>query len=241
MGMFSRMSTIIQAKIHRLLDELEDPREMIDLSYEQQVELLQDVRRGVVEVATARQRLDRQVAKLRDDIVVLDQQARQAVAAGREDLARVALQRKQVTLAEIGDREQQIVSLEQERQKLTAAEQRLAQKVQAFRTQKEVIKAQYASAKAQARINEAFTGVSEEPADIGMAIERVQDKTETMRARADAVDQLVDAGVVKEIAQTDDLERELQQISIQQNVEGELRQLKSELGQGSDQKLLPPG
>ncbi|MPZ14147.1 MAG: PspA/IM30 family protein [Chloroflexi bacterium] len=238
MGILSRMSTLIKAKVSKLLDRAEDPRETLDYSYERQIEMLRDVKRGLVEVTASRRRLELQAAKVRDDGLRLEEQARQALAAGREDLATLALQRKQVATIQVEGLDQQIAQLEQEGQKLTMAEQRLSTKVATFRTQKEVIKAQYAAAEAQVRIGGAVSGISEEMGDVGLAVDRAREKTESMRARADAIDELVATGVLEEVGAGDEVGRELQRISAQQNVELDLQRLRAELAQPPEAKRI---
>src|SRR3990172_1361225 len=170
MGLFSRAMTLIKTKINDLLERSEDPRQTLEYSYERQRELLQQVRRGLVEVATSKARLGLKAQKIRDQVPKLDDQARRALAAGREDLARVALQRKQVAQAELTGLEQQTNDVLGEEQKLTMAEQRLQAKIEAFRTRREVVSARYTAAEAQVRINEALSGVSEELPDVPFAL-----------------------------------------------------------------------
>ena len=174
MGMLSRMSTIVKSKMNRMLDDAEDPRETLDYSYEKQLEMLRNVKRGVVEMVAAKRQIQQQASKVQENITRLEQQARQAVDAGREDLARLALQRKQTAALELQGLDEQIGGLELEQEKLTAAEQRLQAKVAAFRTKKEVIKAQYTAAQAQVRIGSALSGISEEMGDISLAVERAE-------------------------------------------------------------------
>ena len=157
MGMFSRMSTIVKSKMNRMLDSAEDPRETLDYSYEKQLEMLRNVKRGVVEMVAAKRQIQSQAKKVEENVTRLDQQARQAVDAGREDLARLALQRKQTALIELQGLDDQIAGMELEQEKLTLGEQRLQAKVDAFRTKKEVIKAQYTAAQAQVRIGSALS------------------------------------------------------------------------------------
>jgi phage shock protein A len=241
MGLLSRMSTIVKSKISRILDNAEDPRETLDYSYEKQMEMLRNVKRGVIEMVTAKRRLELQAAKVQENITKLDGQARQALEAGREDLARLALQRKQASLQELQGLDQQIAGLELEQEKLTHAEQRLQAKVAAFRTKKEIIKAQYGAAQAQVRIGEALSGVSEEMGDVSLAIDRAENKTEQLRARAGAIDELAAAGVLEDFSgRQDDVGRELAQLTASQNVEGELAALKASLNAGSAQGELPP-
>jgi len=242
MGMMSRMSTVVKSKINRILDNAEDPRETLDYSYEKQMEMLRNVKRGVVEMVTAKRRLELQAAKVQENLAKLDSQARQALGAGREDLARIALERKQTAVLELQGLDQQISGLELEQEKLTHSEQRLQTKVAAFRTKKEVIKAQYSAAQAQVRIGSALSGVSEEMGDISLAIERAEGKTETLRAKAGAIDELAAAGVLDDpiSGSKDDLTRQLEQVTATANVDSELEALKAGLPPG-DKKSLPEG
>src|SRR4029077_12372805 len=153
----------------------------------QQLELLQKVRRGVADVATSRKRVELQVNQVQQSADKLDRQARDSLAAGREDLAREALQRKAGLQQQLNDLQVQYASLQGEEEKLTGASQRLQQKVDAFRTKKETIKATYTAAEAQSRLSEGFTGISEEMGDVGMAIQRAEDQTEQLKARAGAM------------------------------------------------------
>jgi phage shock protein A len=234
MGLMSRFATIVKAKASKLLDRAEDPRETLDYSYEKQLEMLQKVRRGVADVATAKKRLELQTAKLEQSVTKLDSQARQAVAAGREDLARVALERKKGAQLQLQDLDGQKAQLGTEQEKLVVAEQRLTAKVEAFRTRKETIKAQYTAAEAQVKIGEAVSGVSEDMADIGLAIDRAEQKTETMRARAGAIDELIESGTLTDLTSTSDsIDRELEKVALEGGVDAELEALKKEVGTGA--------
>jgi phage shock protein A len=238
-GLMSRAATVIKAKFSKLLDRAEDPAETLDYSYEQQLQLLQNVKRGVADVVTAKKRLQLQADKLEQSLVKLDTQARQALAAGREDLARAALERKSAAQVQLQDLDQQLQALEAQQQKLVASERQLSAKVEAFRTQKETIKAQYSAAEAQVRIGEAATGIGEQMADTGLAIQRAKDKTEAMTARAGAIDELVESGALEDFTSDQtQLDRELAQISSQSQVDSELEKMKAELGTGGTKKEL---
>ena len=230
MGMLSRMSTIVKSKMNRILDTAEDPRETLDYSYEKQLEMLRNVKKGVVEMVAAKRRIQQQAVTVQANIEKLEAQAKQALEADREDLARLALQRKQAATVELQGLDEQIAGMEHEQEKLTQAEQRLQAKVSAFKTKKEVIKAQYTAAQAQVRIGSALSGISEEMGDISLAAERAENKTEQMRARAGAIDELASIGVLDDFSGTqDDISRELEALTSSQNVEDELSALKSGL------------
>ena len=229
MGVLSRMSTIVKSKMNRILDQAEDPNETLDYSYEKQLEMLRNVKRGVVEMVAAKRQIQQQATKVQQNVDKLDMQARQAMEAGREDLARLALQRKQAAILELQGLDEQIAGMELEQEKLTQAEQRLQAKVTAFRSKKEVIKAQYNAAQAQVRIGAALGGISEEMSDVGLAMERAEMKTDKMRARAGAIDELAAAGVLDDGSGKDDISRELDRMLADQNVEDELASLKASL------------
>jgi phage shock protein A len=238
-GLMSRASTVVKAKFSKLLDRAEDPSETLDYSYEKQLQLLQNVKRGVADVVTSKKRLQLQSEQLEQSLVKLETQARQALAAGREDLARAALERKSAAQQQLQGLDQQVQQLEAQQQKLVTSEKQLSAKIESFRSQKEVIKAQYSAAEAQVRIGEAATGIGEQMADTGLAIQRAKDKTEQMTARAAAVDELIEAGTLEDFtSDQSQLDRELTQLSSQSEVDSELAKMKAELGAGTEKKEL---
>jgi phage shock protein A len=244
-GLSGRMSTVIKAKISKLLDRAEDPGETLEYSYQKQIELLQNVKKGIADVVTSKKRLQLQEEQLQKQVVKLDTQARQALAAGNEDLARTALERKNVAQTELQSLDSQIGQLEQQQEQMTASEQKLRSKIEQFRSKKEVIKAQYSAAEAQVRISEAATGVGEEMADVGLAMQRALDKTENMKARADAVQELETAGTFDDLTALgpgeDDIDRQLKELSSTSEVDAELAKMKAELGSGSSAGELGAG
>jgi phage shock protein A len=229
MGFLDRMSTVVQAKMNKIMDKIEDPRETLDVSYEKQLQLLQNVKRGVAEVTTSKKRLELQKAKLQMGLDKLDAQAKEALQAGREDLARKALENKASLQAQSTTLDQQIADLQDQQQKLMDAESRLATKVESFRTKKETIKAQYSAADAQVKITESVTGISEEMADVGMAVQRAEEKTENMRARSAALDELLESGTLTDYSGSDDLDRELAKVKAQSSVNDMLAKMKEEI------------
>lgn len=229
MGLLDRMSTVVQAKMNKIMDKIEDPRETLDLSYEKQLELLQNVKRGVAEVTTSKKRIELQKAKLQMSIDKLDAQAKEALQANRDDLARKALENKAALQAQSATLDQQIADLENQQQKLMDAESRLATKVESFRTKKETIKAEYSAAEAQVKITESVTGISEEMADVGLAVQRAEEKTENMKARSAALDELLESGTLEDYSGGDEIEKELAKVKAKSTVDDELARMKSEM------------
>ena len=241
-GLMSRASTIAQAKFSKLLDRAEDPGQTLDYSYEQQLVQLQNVKRGIADLVTAKKRLELQSSTAQQQLTKLDDQARQALKDGREDLAREALSRKAALEGQIDGLTQQAQQLAEQQEKLIAGQKALATKIEAFRSQKEVIKAQYSAAQAQVKIGEAATGIGEHMADVGLAVQRAQDKTAQMQARAAAVDELTTSGALQDFtSQGDDLDRQLAQVSQASQVDDELAKMKAELGQGTEPPAIGAG
>jgi phage shock protein A len=237
MGFFSRLATFFRIRANAALDKAEDPGQVLDYSYSKQLEQLQQIRRSVADVVTNEKRLEMQQSQLIEKINRLDQQAMQALQANREDLARMALQRKETLLVQINSYEQQLTQLKAQEEKLINMERTISARVEAFRTQKEMVKAQYGAAQAQVKINESITGISQEMTEMNLAMQRAQDKVLSMQARANAMEALIEQGTLGEqgmlgLGSGDTLDRELQKISMEQNVEAQLQAMKQQLQLG---------
>ena len=241
MSLTKRMSAIFKSKASKILDRAEDPRETLDYSYERMLEQLTKVRRGVADVATSRKRIELQAAKLQESNTKLEGQARQAIGAGREDLAREALSRRAAIASQLEDLKTQHATLDQQEAQLTMAAQRLQAKVDSFRVRKETIKASYTAAEAQTKIGEAVAGISEEMGDVGLAVQRAEDKTAQLQARAGALDELMASGALDDVSQSSDsIQAELDRISLGSGVEAQLEAMKAELGTGQKQLEANP-
>ena len=237
MGIFSRLMTFFRIKTNAALDKAEDPGQVMDYSYQKQQEQLQNLRRSIADVVTNEKRLEMQQKQLEDQTNKLTFQAQQALQANREDLARMALQRKETLVLQLNGYEQQISQLKAQEEKLITMERNVSARVNTFRTQKEMVKAQYSAAQAQVKINEAVTGISEEMSEMNLAMQRAQDRVLDMQARANAMDTLIEQGTMGEqgllgAGSGDTLDRELQKISAEQNIDVQLQAMKQQLQLG---------
>jgi phage shock protein A len=230
LGLANRITILVKQKINIALTKYENPKEALDYSYVKQVELLNRLRRGIAEVATAKKRIELQKTKLLDNARTLDEQARRALDGNREDLAKLALERKNANMLRLQSLDKQITEIKIEKEKLEQTEKRLSSKVEEFKSRKEIIKAQYSAAEAQVRIKESVTGISEEMADVGIAMSQAEDKTEKMKAKSQALDEMMESGVLTDSSSNniDIIERELENLSIKGSVEEELVKLKAE-------------
>ena len=229
MGLTNRITTLLKQKVNTLLDKYEDPKEALDYSYQNQIETMNKLRRGVVEVVTAKTRLQMQKTKLVENIRTLDEESRRAIDQDREDLAKLTLERKNANMLQLQNLDKQITDMQIQQDKLEQTEKRLSTKVEEFRSKKEVIKAQYTAAEAQVRIKENLTGISEEMTDVGVAMNKAEDKTEQMKAKAKALDEMIDSGVLTDYTSNkDDIEGELEKMTVKSSVDQELAKLKAE-------------
>src|SRR6266566_826444 len=241
-GLWQRFTLIFKSKASRALDRAENPTETLDYSYEQMIQQLQNVKRGVADVVTAKKRLELQTQSIEQNVVKLETQARQAVGANREDLARQALERKAAAQQQLQGLDGQVQQLAAQQERLVASQQQLEARIESFRSEKEVIKAQYSAAQAQVKIGEAATGIGKGMEDTGMAIQRARDKTEELQARASAIDELTATGALEDLTDNrTQLDRELAQISSTSQVEDELAKLKAEVGSGEPSKQIESG
>jgi phage shock protein A len=240
--LFQRAHDILNAKANKALDAAEKPDEMLDLSYEQMLDQLTKVRQALVSVAASRKQIELQEQQLQHSADHLEDQAKRALAIGREDLAREALSRKAATQAQIDPMEAQHQQLTEQEQKLEQTLAALQQRVNTFRTQKETLKAQYTAASAESSVNESVAGISGTLSDSGAELARAQDKIAQMQARAGALDELLQSGVLEDVGgDTDDIQKELDQAGTDADVESELTALKAQIGPGSAPPELTSG
>jgi phage shock protein A len=229
-----RLALLFRVKANTVLDRAEDPREVLDYSYQRQVEMLVRMRRGLADVATSRKRLELQAGTLEQSADRLRDQAAQAMRIGQEQLAREALTRRSAALSQLADVRAQHATLKSEEDRLVLAAQRLQVKVDTFRTRKETIKATYTAAEAQNTVNEAVSGISEELGDVGMAMQRAEERTAQLSARAQALDELMASGALDDAAlpagRHDDIQAALDSASGSgTDIDRELAALKGEI------------
>ncbi len=240
MSVMKRLNGIMKAKANKILDKAEDPRDTLDLSYEEQLENLQKLKRSLAEVATARKRIELQANQLQAQADKLQAQAKQALTQNQEDLAREALTRRAAIGEQLSDLQTQHDQVAAQEDKLKLTVQRLQTQIEAFRTKKETMKASYTAAQAQTNIGEAIAGISESATDAGLAMQRAQDKIASMQARAGAIDELTASGALSDpnSQPSDDIQAQLDKISATSQVDEEMAKLQAEIG-GAPAAALP--
>ncbi|MHB8189395.1 MAG: PspA/IM30 family protein [Ferrimicrobium sp.] len=233
MGMFKRVSQVFQQKSNALLNKVEDPTQALDLSYEKMLENLQQVRRSIADVLTSQKRLEAQRAQLQAQYNKLQGQARQALQQGQEDVAKMALGRANALEPQINTLNPQIEQLANQETALEETGRKLNTKIEAFRAQRDTMKAQYTAAKASSQALESLTGLSDHMTDVNLMMDRAKDKIDQMQSRASAVGQLADSGVLDSPALGgggDDIEAALSAKNTANDVDLQLAAMKAELG-----------
>src|SRR5436309_2954605 len=231
MGILNRVSILFRAKVMGVVDRAEDPRETLTYACERQEELLVDVRRSLVEVSASKHQLAAQIQRLEQRVPQLDDQASRAVAASREDLARQALERRQLADRQLTDLRRQLEEVTSEEQKLRLAERRFGSAVEAFRARRDMLSARYTAAEAQYEAQRSMAGLSGELTDLGAGIHRAEEKIERLQARAMAIDQLLSDGALENL-NGDQIEQELRRHTDQQEIAERLEELKKQHKKG---------
>ncbi|RIV24700.1 PspA/IM30 family protein [Alicyclobacillaceae bacterium I2511] len=230
MGLFKRAADIMEARVNKFLNSVEDPNEMLDLSYEKMLTGLQEVKRHLADVVTEQKHLENEIGQVQKDVQQYEDAARAALRSGREDLAKEALTRKQTALDHIVQMQEGLTRITEQVEKLKQTEKRFQDRINTFKTQKEVTKATYQAAQAQVKVSESMTGINKQLSGVGDTLKRAQDKTDETVARASAMDALMDEGVLDDTLDSrDNVTRELDQIRKSSAADEELEKLKKEM------------
>lgn len=233
MSVFRRFSNIFQEKSNAALDRMEDPSQAIDLSYQQLLEQQQKLRTALVEATTGQKRLENQAADMDKRVAQLNTAAQQAMQAGKEDLATQALTQAEVLGQQRQALDPQIQSISAQVAKLQQAIQKYQSKVTAFANQRESLKASYEASKATSAAGDTLAGIGEHTSDAAMMMQRAQDKIARTQAHADAVDSLLDSGVLDAPLLTggsSSLDDQITATVVEGNVQAKLAAMKSQLG-----------
>ena len=231
--MSNRLSFRLKAWFSRRLDRVEDPVEILDYSYQRQAEQLYAMRRDVAELVTAKQRVMHQRERRLDQFRRLDTGARKALELGREDLARQALERRQLVGQELAGLDQLVADLERQQAQMVARVGEYRSRVRRFGADKELVKAQYVAARAQLAIADAAAGLSSQLHEIGSKIDRTMHRVEDMNLRADVLAELEASGTLAPLGTgEDDIDRQLREMSYGGSIDAQLARIKLELDGG---------
>ena len=177
-------------------DDIEELSDRLDETYRTQTAHLQKVRRGVADVATSRKRVEVQLARLAQQSATLDAEAQSAVNRGNDDAARAALTRKVEIEQAVADLQDRHAALRGDEEKLVTTADDLEMRIEDFRRRKDTLTARHSAAAARAEITSAGSGIASSMSDVNQAMETAERHTRELDAQADAVDELVDEGII---------------------------------------------
>ena len=241
MTIFGRVADLFQSKTNRLLNLIEDPNDTLDLTYEKMLLGIQETKRHLADVIAQQISLQRQIAARDQEIEGAEADARLAVQSDRDDLARAALVHRQSALDARTTLQAALDGIAPQVEKLRDYEHRLGERIERFRTQRETMKASYVAAKAQVKAAQAITGVGGALSGAATALERAQDKMLGMRDKADAMDSLIEHGVLNDpLDQRSAAQRELAGLRDAHVLEDQLALLKAGKSLALD-AVAPPG
>ena len=227
-----QLTSMFKAGVDSLLEPADDPRKTYSDPAQRQQEMLSRVREALLQNTNLRKRLQQRIAGLQTKIPQLQATAKQAVAAGRDDMARMALQQRQLALLELKSLEANVQEVWLEEQRIGIVEQRLTAQLDAMRIRQEMTAARYTAAESQAIVHEVLNGFSKELSDLGQTIEMTEQKTEHLQARANAFEEFIDFATLDLSNGTtnDPVARQLIQLDIDSAVGEQLADLKRQGG-----------
>ena len=230
MGLFKRAAEIVESKVNKFLDKIEDPNATLDLSYEKMLDGLQQVKSHLADVVTEQKSIELQIKNVEKEIADREEDAKVAIRVNREELAQAALERKHQAAGRLVQLQEAHERIRVQSDRLKDAERKFQDRISAFKTQKEVTKATYQAAKAEVRIGESMSGIGNELGGVGETLRRANDKAEQMMARAQAMESLTDEGILEDpLDNRDSVTKELDKIKRDSAVADDLERLKKEL------------
>jgi phage shock protein A len=228
MSIFSRVAEIIHAKTNAVLNNMENTNDTLDLSYEKMVAALQEAKRHTADVVAERMSLEQQVTVTQKSMAQSDADAHLALSKGREDLARQALTAKAAATTKLQSLQTAHDAIQAQETKLNEYCVTMQQRIDAFRTEKEVMKAQNSAATAQIKVTESLTGIGNQMGDVGAALQRAKDRTDHMQAKAAALDSMVATGVLNDpLDSRTQVEKEMDTLRSGSTVDDELAAMKA--------------
>ena len=190
----NRFRRFLKSSVTSLLQPAADPRTSETGPEQEQQALLAQVRGATARLTGTRQRIERHRTAVADRIGQMDGEARDALRMGEEDRARSALQRQRVARTELEQLDRQIAGLRGEEDRLTSISHRITAQIETIRARKQMAAARHSAARAHVAAGEALSGIGSIPNDSGL-IEQIEREAEDFQARADAIQELTEAGV----------------------------------------------
>ncbi|UZX15965.1 PspA/IM30 family protein [Thermus sp. PS18] len=219
MTLLDRLSRLIRANLSDLLRRAEDPEKIINQALEDMKEALREAREQVAAAMAEGKRLEREVESHLQEATLWEEKAKEALKAGREDLAKEALRRRKRALDLAEGFKQQAEEQKALVNRLMTQLKALEAKIDEAEARKKLLLARKKGVEAAEAVRRMESKLDAHPAL--EAFEEMEARILSMEDRHEALKEL----------DGQDLEKELAALSAEKDLEEELSRLKKELGQ----------
>ncbi len=217
MGIFSRISDIINSNINVLLDSAEDPEKMVRLVIQEMEETLVEVRTNSARLLADKKELTRRFERLVKQSSDWQSKAEMALGKGREDLAKLALIEKSVVNDIIEAVESDRFKLEETLDKLTEEIEQLQLKLNDAKARQKIIVMRTRATENRVTINRKLRDTS---------VETAISKLDYFEQKIDQMESQMEADAIG----SSSLHKEFNDLEMQDKIDQELQELKSRMG-----------
>jgi phage shock protein A len=219
MNLLDRISRLIRANLNDLLRRAEDPEKIIEQALLDMKKALQEAREQVAAAMAEAKRLEREVESHLKEAALWEEKAKEALKAGREDLAKEALRRRKRALDLAEGFKAQLEEQKGLTDRLMTQLKALEAKIDESEARKKLLLARKKGVEAAEAVRRMESRLERHPAL--EAFEEMEARILAMEDRHEALKEL----------DGQDLDKELSALSADKEVEEELLRLKRELGQ----------
>jgi len=227
MGIFSRVSDIINSNINAMLDRAEDPAKLVRLIIQEMEDTLVEVRSSSARVLADRKEAARRLEQVRTEAASWEEKARLAIAKGREDLARGALQEKRTLEEEVALVETELASTDEHIAQLSREVTQLQQKLDDARARQKALALRGQTVQSRIRVKRQIQ--REALDDAFHRFENFERRMDTLEGHLEAMD------LGREVAP--DLAGQIDALEDDERIREELERLKADVaggGKGGD-------
>jgi phage shock protein A len=222
MGVFSRISDIVNSNINSILDRAQDPEKIIRLIIQEMEDTLVEVRSSAVKTIAEKRELERRIATITSEIEEWQGKAELALNKDREDLAKGALQVKARLATDLALLVKQLAQIEDGLAKQSEDVVKLQQKLADAKGREASMAVRHNTATARLKIRSSL--YDERVTDAFSRFEQVERALDELEGKVE----VYDIGVKKSVAE------ELAELEATTQVENELSALKAKLGKKTD-------
>ena len=215
MGIFTRFRDIISSNINAMLDKAEDPEKLIKLMIREMEDTLVEIKTACAGVMASGKKNQRQLERHKVQAQYWEEKAELAVSKGRDDLAREALIEKRKFIQRAQTIEQDLVEQDLLIEQYQSDIRQLEDKLKSARDKQRMLVQRHVHAQKKIQAQQEIRRI--DSSETMMKFDELENRIERMEAEADLVN----------FGQKTSLENELERLSVDDEIESELKSLKS--------------